>query len=121
MSQTFSIACTKCKKHIWIAQASYGDKLKGHLYSAKKYSEALFQFLMEHQGHPLIFDENCEGDIADFEEIGTVDDVAEMIEKIRTLLNDHPIASVDYDRLEKQSLTFLEDFYEQLQEDLKAT
>lgn len=69
MSQTFSIACTKCKKHLWIAQASYGDKHKGYLYSGKKYSVALFQFLMEHRGHPLIFDENCESDIVDFEEV----------------------------------------------------
>jgi len=69
MSQTFSIACTQCKKHLWIAQASYMDKFDGHLYGTKEYSKALFHFLMEHKGHPLIFDENCESDIIEFEEI----------------------------------------------------
>jgi len=75
MSQTFSIACTQCKKHLWIAQASYDNQFKGHLYSTKRHTEALFIFLMKHRGHPLVFNENCEGDIADFEEIGTTNEL----------------------------------------------
>jgi len=42
-----------------------------------------------------------------------------MIEKIRAFLDVHPIAMVNYDELEKQSLTSLENFHDQLQEDLK--
>jgi len=78
MSQTYSIACRDCKEHLWIAQGSYNNKgLKknfiGHVYTIKPYRAVIFQFLMKHRGHGLVFDENCEGEIEEFKEI-EVDD-----------------------------------------------
>jgi len=69
MSQTFSIACKDCRVHLWIGQGSYSDRAAGHLYTAKKYMKGLYSFLREHQKHNLIFDENCEGEIAGYNEI----------------------------------------------------
>jgi hypothetical protein len=69
MSDTFSIACRDCKKHLWIAQGSNRDKSVGHLYTVKPRAAALYSFLREHQKHNLVFDENCESDIADYEEV----------------------------------------------------
>ena len=69
MSETYSIACTDCKKHIWIAQGSYSDIKNGHIYNSKLYSKALFEFLIDHKGHNLVFDKNCDIPIADYEEI----------------------------------------------------
>lgn len=69
MSETFSLACRDCKKHIWIAQGSYTDKAQGHVYCAEQYRKGFYLFLREHQGHNLVFDQHCEGEIADYEEI----------------------------------------------------
>lgn len=73
MSDTFSIACKDCKKHLWIAQGWRFEKTKGHMYSKPEYIGALYKFFREHQGHNLVFDENCDTDIADYDEI-EVDD-----------------------------------------------
>ncbi len=74
MSQTYSIACRDCKEHLWIAQGSFENKdrekdFQGNLYSTKPCRIAHFQFLMKHKGHNLVFDENCESDIAEFKEV----------------------------------------------------
>ena len=65
MSRTFSIACRDCREGLWIAQASAG---KGHVYGTREHLDALYQFLMKHQEHALVFDENCESEIGDFSE-----------------------------------------------------
>jgi len=67
MSQTFSIACHDCKKHLWIAQV--GHKGRGYLYSTPEHSRAQYLFFMEHRGHRLEFNENCESDIAEYDEV----------------------------------------------------
>jgi hypothetical protein len=66
MSTTYSIACRDCKKHLWIAQGRKDGS--GHLYSGAEAIGGLYKFLREHQGHSLIFDENCEGEIGEWEE-----------------------------------------------------
>jgi len=66
MSRTFSIACHDCKQHLWIAQSSAG---KGHIYIDELRKKALYIFLMAHRGHTLVFDNNCEGVIVDYNEI----------------------------------------------------
>lgn len=55
MSQTFSIGCKACKKHLWIGQ-------NAHIYGDYAHNKALAAFLHEHRGatHPLIFDEDAE-------------------------------------------------------------
>lgn len=64
MSRTLSIACTRCRKHLWIAQGQAG------FYSGEpKTMEALKCFLFAHEGHPLIFADNIKTDISDFDEI----------------------------------------------------
>jgi len=68
MSQTFAIACTQCKKSLWIGQSDLAPK-KGHLYSGKKNVIAeLTDFLWDHENHPLIFCNDQFLDI-DYEEI----------------------------------------------------
>jgi hypothetical protein len=69
MSETYSIACKDCKKHLWIAQGSYQELKRGHIYNSKLYLKALFDFLTDHLGHNLIFDKNCDIPIADYIEI----------------------------------------------------
>jgi hypothetical protein len=69
MSQTFSIACKDCKEHLWIAQGSFANKKRGNIYTSDKHKKALYEFFRRHQGHNLIFDENCETEIADYEEV----------------------------------------------------
>ena len=67
MSKTYSLGCQQCRKHIWIAQAGGVGKT---LYSADQHAmEALKGFLFEHAGHPLVFGDNCEGEMVDWEEI----------------------------------------------------
>jgi hypothetical protein len=58
MSQTYSIACTQCKCHLWIAQSSVYTDIR--VYTKKEYMDALQAFLYEHRKHPLVFDDNCE-------------------------------------------------------------
>jgi hypothetical protein len=65
MSQTFSIACRDCKVHLWIAQGR--SPVDGHVYTGS--GAAIYAFLQKHRKHELVFDENCETDIADYEEI----------------------------------------------------
>lgn len=67
MSKTFSIACKDCKKHVWIGHSSLKDFT---LYTGvTSCMEELRKFLWNHKGHNLIFDENCELEIGDWEEI----------------------------------------------------
>ena len=66
MSKTFSIACNDCKVHFWISQANHD---RGHIYTGEKHAAALHKFLMDHRKHSLVFDENCESDIAEYMEI----------------------------------------------------
>lgn len=58
MSETYSIACKDCKKHIWIAQGDYSNPKNGHIYFSKEYLKFFFVFLIEHIGHNLIFNNN---------------------------------------------------------------
>ena len=69
MSDTFSIACVKCRKHLWIAQGWRDDPSSGHMYSTPPHIHAHYAFLREHQSHELVFDENCDGQIGDFQEV----------------------------------------------------
>lgn len=67
MSRTYSIGCRQCRKHLWIAQAS-GDSQT--LYTGELHTmAALKSFLFDHLGHPLVFSENCESEVADWDEI----------------------------------------------------
>jgi hypothetical protein len=68
MSQTYSIACVDCRKHLWVAQSSCGGPLR--VYGGPEYLSALGAFLQEHTGHALKFGNNAEGDIAEMEEVG---------------------------------------------------
>ncbi len=66
MSNTYSIACKDCKKHLWIAQGWSIDD--GHIYfEDKEVMKKLYKFFFLHKGHNLIFDNNC--DLEDYEEI----------------------------------------------------
>ena len=69
MSKTYSIACKDCRKHLWVAQGSHDTPKKGHLYNSKLYSTKHFEFLIDHIGHNLVFDENYDEPISEFEEI----------------------------------------------------
>lgn len=67
MSRTYSIGCRQCRKHLWIAQASGGSTT---LYTGEPHTMAALEaFLFKHRGHPLVFDENCESEVADWTEI----------------------------------------------------
>ena len=68
MSQTYSIGCRDCKKHLWIGQVL---RKQWRIYTSKNHLDALGEFLFAHKGHNLVFDENTEGEILDFEEIET--------------------------------------------------
>ena len=77
MRRTFSLACTACRKHLWIAQGwphpDAADPWRTcALYSAEpRTMEALRVFLFTHMDHPLVFAENTEGAVADYQEIET--------------------------------------------------
>lgn len=67
MSRTYDIACTQCKKALWIGQVG-GSNERGYIYSGEpRTMAALNEFLWDHAGHPLIFTmgENLE----DYEEV----------------------------------------------------
>jgi len=66
MSTTLSIACRTCRKHLWIAQRSDD---RGHVYGSVGHLSALYAFLSEHEGHELVFGDNCAGYIAEMVEI----------------------------------------------------
>lgn len=71
MSKTYSIACTKCKQHLWVAQGNgYPTPTNMNFYSGeKKTMKALEQFFIDHFKHPLIFDDNCEGSLDDYDDV----------------------------------------------------
>lgn len=53
MSRTYDLACTDCKKAIWIGQYGGGS---GHIYTGNNQTMRLLNdFLWEHSGHSLIF------------------------------------------------------------------
>ena len=67
MSNTYSIGCRDCKKCLWIAQGSSGNRA---LYSEEAHTMAALEaFLFEHQGHALVFDDNINSEILDWEKI----------------------------------------------------
>lgn len=67
MSKTFSIACKDCEKQLWIGQSKKEDF---KIYSGNpEVMRNLRLFLWEHKGHNLKFDENCESEIAEYEEM----------------------------------------------------
>ena len=71
MSRCYSIACTQCRKHIWIAQAGFSGYV---LYYGQPHTmKALRDFLFEHAKHPLVFDENEEGSVSEMDEIEVVE------------------------------------------------
>lgn len=67
MSETYSIACKDCQKHLWIAQGRI--PLRGHIYTSEAHLKSFFEFLSEHMGHSLIFGDNCEEPIVEYSEI----------------------------------------------------
>lgn len=80
VSKAFSIACTQCKKRLWIAQG-WPHPMEPSpfescvLYYGEKHTmEALRVFLFTHMDHPLAFKENdtfFENDDNEYEEIET--------------------------------------------------
>lgn len=64
MSRTASIFCIDCKKSAWISQTHGGPVY--HLYHGE-YLALLQTFLNEHKGHSLIFEDDEEMDIDEFE------------------------------------------------------
>lgn len=74
MSRTYDIACKDCNVGLWIGQGwepRPGEEDKRHLYTTEKASKALRDFLFEHLGHHLEFndDEILEGASIDYKEI----------------------------------------------------
>ena len=69
MSRTFSIGCQQCRKHLWIAQASASRQTL--YYGKPRTMEALKVFLFEHRGHDLLFDDNVNTTMEEWEEIET--------------------------------------------------
>lgn len=67
MSRTYDIACTQCKKALWIGQAG-GGRERGHIYSGEAATmAALNEFLWDHADHPLIFTNDANLD--DYDEV----------------------------------------------------
>ena len=63
MSSTYSIGCKDCKKCIWIGQMSMGH---GRIYGNK--DKEIFNFLLNHEGHDLIFGKDFTEIFNDYEE-----------------------------------------------------
>ena len=81
MSTTYSIACRDCKTHLWIAQSSCGN---GHLYTGEPHTmKALESFLFAHMSHELVFADNCNTEIGDWEEIEPERNHSENVERSR--------------------------------------
>lgn len=56
MSRTYAIACTQCKKQLWIGQTHLGSETDGFLYLDEPPTiRALERFLWAHVGHPLVY------------------------------------------------------------------
>ena len=66
MSTTYSIGCTQCKKHLWIAQSSQDSKT---LYAGQDGNPALKDFLFEHIKHNLVFIWNGDEQLEEWDEI----------------------------------------------------
>jgi len=56
---------------LWIGQGWDSKPDERRIYTSKNHIDALGEFLFAHKGHNLVFDENTEGEILDFEEIET--------------------------------------------------
>ena len=56
---------------MWIGQGWDSKPDERRIYTSKNHLDALGEFLFAHKGHNLVFDENTEGEILDFEEIET--------------------------------------------------
>jgi hypothetical protein len=69
MSRTYSIGCKDCKKHIWVAQK--GSKSPTFYSGMPEVMQRLTEFLFTHIGHNLVFDENTETEMVDWEEVET--------------------------------------------------
>lgn len=67
MSKTYSIACTQCKKKLWIGQSGLGGEIL--YYGEPKMMETLKDFLFTHAGHQLVFDENMDSDMCRYEDV----------------------------------------------------
>ena len=72
MSRTYNISCLECEKTLWIGQAGGGDKV-GHIYIAGDYPKKLADFLWAHEKHHLIFSQDCNDIVEDFEDVGEED------------------------------------------------
>lgn len=73
MSDTFSIACTQCREHLWIAQGwprKDAPTNACHVYTADGHGQAMTDFFFRRLGHPLIFGNNCDYPILDYKEVG---------------------------------------------------
>lgn len=74
MSKTYSIGCFQCQKHLWIAQG-WDLAENSTLYVGEPHTvRALKAFLFEQCGHPLVFDDNRESKLANWDEIKVASD-----------------------------------------------
>ncbi len=70
MSRTYSIACKTCRQHLWIGQGWPGsEETPPRIYSATAHIKPLESFLFAHQKHELIFGDDEQIDIDDFEDL----------------------------------------------------
>lgn len=73
MSETYSIACVDCKEHLWIGQGRRdNDTEEGvdfYLYTINYISKALARFFVKHNGHELMFGNNCWAPMSRYTEI----------------------------------------------------
>jgi hypothetical protein len=84
MSDTLSIACKDCKKHLWIGQDSWGGAV---IYSrSTKDMDALEEFLYKHEDHELMFTRKMVDYFFDYEEVESGIDEPKKIGWIRRLI-----------------------------------
>lgn len=56
MSDTYYLACSKCKEHVWIGQSSHSQDWCFYT-GEPKTMEELKEFFWKHTGHLMVFDE----------------------------------------------------------------
>lgn len=58
MSDSYYLACSKCKAHVWIGQSQNSDPPFCFYSGEPKTMNDLKLFLWEHRGHPLVCDDS---------------------------------------------------------------
>ncbi len=72
MARTYGLACTECKRYVWIAQRGVTDKTQ--IYDTEEIREALKAFLFEHIGHPLVFEDTEPLSVDDYVDVTAEDE-----------------------------------------------